>query len=76
VGDILEVRSDEPIPADLVVLATSEQGGVSYIETANIDGESNLKVKMSASIDGNGDSDRWGSDEEGLRARRTALLTK
>lgn len=49
VGDILEVRNNEQIPADLIVLASSEAHDVAYIETANIDGESNLKVKVAAS---------------------------
>jgi phospholipid-transporting ATPase len=46
VGDIVRVESEEPIPADLVLLATSEPEGLCYIETANLDGETNLKIKQ------------------------------
>ncbi|EFW15588.1 phospholipid-transporting ATPase, partial [Coccidioides posadasii str. Silveira] len=46
VGDILRVESEEPFPADLVLLASSEPEGLCYIETANLDGETNLKVKQ------------------------------
>ena len=46
VGDIVRVESEEPFPADLVLLATSEPEGLSYIETANLDGETNLKIKQ------------------------------
>jgi len=46
VGDILQIRSEEPIPADMVLLATSEPEGLCYIETANLDGETNLKIKQ------------------------------
>ena len=46
VGDILRVESEEPFPADLVLLATSEPEGLCYIETANLDGETNLKIKQ------------------------------
>ena len=46
VGDIVRVESEEPFPADLVLLATSEPEGLCYIETANLDGETNLKIKQ------------------------------
>ncbi|KAF1344524.1 hypothetical protein BDV97DRAFT_303904 [Delphinella strobiligena] len=47
VGDIVRVESEEPFPADLVLLASSEPEGLCYIETANLDGETNLKIKQS-----------------------------
>ena len=46
VGDIVRVQSEEPFPADLVLLASSEPEGLCYIETANLDGETNLKIKQ------------------------------
>ncbi|QIX01316.1 hypothetical protein AMS68_006833 [Peltaster fructicola] len=46
VGDIVRVESEEPFPADLVLLASSEPDGLCYIETANLDGETNLKIKQ------------------------------
>lgn len=46
VGDIVKVESEESFPADLVLLATSEPEGLCYIETANLDGETNLKIKQ------------------------------
>ncbi|TKA29747.1 hypothetical protein B0A50_03110 [Salinomyces thailandicus] len=46
VGDVVRVESEEPFPADIVLLASSEPEGLCYIETANLDGETNLKIKQ------------------------------
>ena len=46
VGDIVRVESEEPFPSDIVMLASSEPEGLCYIETANLDGETNLKIKQ------------------------------
>jgi len=46
VGDMVRVHKDEPFPCDLVLLATSDDNGVAYVETKQLDGESNLKVKL------------------------------
>jgi len=43
VGDIVKIHKGETFPADLMVLMSSEEGGVCYVSTANLDGESNLK---------------------------------
>lgn len=47
VGDVILVKSGEEVPADAVVLASSEAMGVSHIETSNLDGETNLKRRRS-----------------------------
>lgn len=49
VGDIIKLKSEENVPADFVLLSSSEPEGVCYIETANLDGETNLKIKQSKS---------------------------
>jgi phospholipid-transporting ATPase len=46
VGDIVRVESESPFPTDLLLLASSEPEGLCYIETANLDGETNLKIKQ------------------------------
>ncbi|CAL4939192.1 unnamed protein product [Urochloa decumbens] len=45
VGDVVRIVSDESLPADMVLLATSEPTGVAYVQTLNLDGESNLKTR-------------------------------
>jgi phospholipid-translocating ATPase len=45
VGDFIRLYNDEEIPADVVVLSTSSDDGACYVETKNLDGETNLKVR-------------------------------
>ncbi|KAI9804975.1 MAG: hypothetical protein M1833_006278 [Piccolia ochrophora] len=46
VGDFVRIHNDDQIPADVVVLATSDPDGACYVETKNLDGETNLKVRQ------------------------------
>ncbi|MGH0147078.1 UNVERIFIED_CONTAM: hypothetical protein FKN15_009922 [Acipenser sinensis] len=45
VGDFVKVACNEIIPADILLLHTSDVNGVCHIETANLDGETNLKQR-------------------------------
>ena len=45
VGDFIKLQSDEIIPADLLLLNSSDANSICHIETANLDGETNLKQK-------------------------------
>ncbi|GAB2277741.1 Alanine--tRNA ligase [Dionaea muscipula] len=45
VGEIIKVPSNQSLPCDIVLLSTSEPTGVSYVQTINLDGESNLKTR-------------------------------
>nr|GMD13415.1 phospholipid-transporting ATPase 3-like isoform X1 [Ipomoea batatas] len=45
VGDIVRVKQDEFFPADLLFLASTNSDGICYLETANLDGETNLKIR-------------------------------
>ena len=49
-GQIVFVRNREMIPADLVLLASSNDSGVAYVETSSIDGETNLKLRNSPQL--------------------------
>ncbi|KAM1170664.1 hypothetical protein ACFX13_021435 [Malus domestica] len=45
VGDIVRIKQNGYFPADLLFLAGTNPDGVCYIETANLDGETNLKIR-------------------------------
>ncbi|ORY23821.1 putative phospholipid-translocating ATPase [Naematelia encephala] len=45
VGDFVKIYENEQFPADVVIFATSEEEDVAYIETKNLDGETNLKSR-------------------------------
>ncbi|GAA5931924.1 uncharacterized protein JCM15063_001604 [Sporobolomyces koalae] len=45
VGDFVRLHADESVPADLIICATSEEENVCFVETKNLDGETNLKSR-------------------------------
>lgn len=44
-GEVVKICSDDTIPCDMVLLGTSDPSGIAYIQTMNLDGESNLKTR-------------------------------
>ena len=66
-GDIVRVVRDQSFPCDLVLLASPLDDAVCYVETKNLDGETNLKLKRG--VEGCGACGARG--EAGLRALRS-----
>ncbi|KAH3674993.1 hypothetical protein WICPIJ_009379 [Wickerhamomyces pijperi] len=46
IGDIVRLQQDEPVPADIIILTSDGQNeNEVYVETMDLDGETNLKAK-------------------------------
>jgi len=48
VGQLLEVRDGEPVPADLLLVGSLDGGRTASLETKSLDGETNIKKKSCA----------------------------
>uniref|UniRef100_T1J4S5 Phospholipid-transporting ATPase n=1 Tax=Strigamia maritima TaxID=126957 RepID=T1J4S5_STRMM len=49
VGDVAMVRREESFPCDMILLSSSDKEGKCHVTTANLDGETNLKIHTSIS---------------------------
>ncbi|KAJ6242785.1 putative phospholipid-transporting atpase [Anaeramoeba flamelloides] len=46
VSDFVKVRENEFLPVDLLLLSSNDERGICYIDTRNLDGETNLKIRQ------------------------------
>lgn len=44
VGDIVRLEANSFIPADMVLISSSEPEGLCYVETANLDGSVDFSI--------------------------------
>lgn len=48
VGDLVHLSNNEAVPADMVLLQSSNPLAICYLDTCNLDGETNLKQRIVA----------------------------
>lgn len=46
-GEMVKILKDEEFPADIVLLKSDKESGIVFVDTMNLDGETNFKEKMS-----------------------------
>uniref|UniRef100_A0A8R1HVD2 Phospholipid-transporting ATPase n=1 Tax=Caenorhabditis japonica TaxID=281687 RepID=A0A8R1HVD2_CAEJA len=61
VGDVIRMMSNQFVAADLLLISTSEPHGMCYIETMELDGETNLKTRGAMA-----DTAEMGDDLDGI----------
>ncbi|KAM6963059.1 phospholipid-transporting ATPase VA [Aplochiton taeniatus] len=65
VGDFIRLRCNEILPADVLLLSSSDPDRLAHIETATLDGETNLKqrqvVRSFIDLDGDFDPSKYNS---------------
>lgn len=71
VGDVIELKQNDWVPADIVILASSGIGNIAYIETMALDGETNLKTREPLP-----EMAKWCSDPEKLASLRASITAE
>lgn len=46
VGSFIKIQKNEILPADILIIKSSDDSGLCYLETTNLDGESALKPRQ------------------------------
>ncbi|CEF83308.1 hypothetical protein FGSG_09020 [Fusarium graminearum PH-1] len=71
VGDVIRLRRDDAVPADIVLLHATGPNGIAYIDTMALDGETNLKSKQACPLL----AERCNT-MEGLRATQATVISE
>lgn len=43
---MIKLEKDDPVPADVLLVKSANEAGIVYVDTMNLDGETNLKEKL------------------------------
>lgn len=49
-GDLIIIQKDKRVPADVVLLRTTEKSGASFIRTDQLDGETDWKLRIAVPV--------------------------
>lgn len=49
-GDLIVIQKDKRVPADVVLLRTTEKTGASFIRTDQLDGETDWKLRIAVPV--------------------------
>ena len=71
VGDLIYVEKDCRIPADMILLRTTEKSGSCFLSTDQLDGETDWKLRLAV-----GTTQKLSSDEEVLRCGSSIYAEK
>lgn len=71
VGDIIIVEKDERVPADLVLLRTTEKTGTVFVRTDQLDGETDWKLRLAVPA-----TQRLANDSELFNIRSSIYVEK
>lgn len=71
VGDIIIVEKDERVPADLVLVRTSDKSGAVFVRTDQLDGETDWKLRLAVPA-----TQKLGSDAELLNFDASVYIEK
>ena len=50
VGQFIEVKSNQRIPSDMIILSTSQEDGTVFIRTDQLDGETDWKLRKAVNF--------------------------
>lgn len=50
VGDIIKIHQNERVPADMILLSTTEKSGSVFIRTDQLDGETDWKLRKAINM--------------------------
>lgn len=71
IGDMIQINTDQRVPADIILLRTTEKQGASFIRTDQLDGETDWKLRKAVAT-----TQKFPSDDSLLSIRAGVYVEK